>query len=254
MNYEKLTSELIDWVKDWFNDASPKSKAVIGVSGGAKSYIVTALMVQALGSNRVIGVCSRSDKSIEEDLPSFRQCEYFKIAKYHLPIFTAVNVFNNLITLNCQIKPSLQAEQNLIPRLRMAALYAISQSIGGRVVNTACLSDYFIGNVTFGGDSIGDICPFGMLTCTEMIYVGKELGLKDEIVNIKPDDHLIGSYPDEEKFKFTYEVLDRYIRTGEIEDEKIKEKIHELHYKNIFKFVSMPCNTFKPNLPIIVNE
>ena len=45
---------------------------------------------------------------------------------------------------------------------------------------------------------------------------------------------------DEEKLGFTYEVLDRYIRTGEIDDEDIKNKIDTMHEKNLFKLQLMP--------------
>ena len=40
---------------------------------------------------------------------------------------------------------------------------------------------------------------------------------------------------DEDKLGFTYEVLDRYIRTGEIENVKTKERIDMLHERNLFK-------------------
>ena len=45
---------------------------------------------------------------------------------------------------------------------------------------------------------------------------------------------------DEEKLGFTYEVLDKYIRTGEIEDLKIKEKIDKMHLANLHKIQLMP--------------
>ena len=45
---------------------------------------------------------------------------------------------------------------------------------------------------------------------------------------------------DEEKLGFTYETLDKYIRTGEISDLKIKERIEHLHKANLHKLLPMP--------------
>ena len=45
---------------------------------------------------------------------------------------------------------------------------------------------------------------------------------------------------DEEKLGFTYEMLDKYIRTGVIEDEAIKAKIDRMHKLNLHKLQLMP--------------
>ena len=77
-----------------------------------------------------------------------------------------------------------------------------------------------------------------MLTKTEVRAVAKELGLPDEFVNKTPIDGLCGK-TDEESFGFSYEVLDKYIRTGEIDDQNVKRKIDEMHEKNLFKLKPM---------------
>ena len=48
----------------------------------------------------------------------------------------------------------------------------------------------------------------------------------------------------EDKFGFSYKVLDHYIRTGECEDPEIKAKIDAMHNRNAFKQQPMP--TFDP--------
>ena len=55
---------------------------------------------------------------------------------------------------------------------------------------------------------------------------------------------------DEDKLGFTYEVLDRYIRTGEIEDTKTKERIDMLHERNLFKLRYM--DSFKYEGVVVV--
>ena len=48
-----------------------------------------------------------------------------------------------------------QAKVNLPPRLRMAVLYAVSQSVNGRVANTCNLSEDWVGYNTKFGDGAG---------------------------------------------------------------------------------------------------
>ena len=76
------------------------------------------------------------------------------------------------------------------------------------------------------------------MTVTEVKEIGRVLGLPVELVDKTPSDGLCGK-TDEDNLGFTYEVLDRYIRTGEIDDEDIKNKIDDMHEKNLFKLQPM---------------
>ncbi|MBR5129004.1 MAG: NAD(+) synthase, partial [Firmicutes bacterium] len=51
---------------------------------------------------------------------------------------------------------------------------------------------------------------------------------------------------DEENLGFTYAVLDRYIRTGEIDDPEIKKNIDHRHKINQFKLRFMDCYHYEP--------
>ena len=75
-----------------------------------------------------------------------------------------------------------QTVQNLPPRLRMAAVYAVSQSVNGRVANTCNLSEDWVGYATRYGDSVGDFSPLSRLTVQEVKAVGRALGLPDLFV------------------------------------------------------------------------
>ena len=125
----------------------------------------------------------------------------------------------------------------------MTVLYAVSQSVNGRVANTCNLSEDWVGYSTRYGDSVGDFSPMSHLTVTEVKEIGRVLGLPDVLVDKTPIDGLCGK-TDEENLGFTYAVLDRYIRTGEIDDEKTKELIDRKHKANLFKLELMP--SFKP--------
>ena len=60
------------------------------------------------------------------------------------------------------------------------------------------------------------------------------------LIDKPPIDGLCGK-TDEENLGFTYDVLDRYIRTGEIEEDAVREKIDRLHRQNLFKLLPMPA-------------
>ena len=127
----------------------------------------------------------------------------------------------------------------------MSTLYAVSQTLNGRVANTCNLSEDYVGYSTRYGDSAGDFSPLGKLTVQEVKEIGKYLGLPIDLVDKKPSDGLSGM-GDEDKLGFTYAMLDKYIREGVIDDEEKKAKIDRLHKMNLFKLQTLPVYEFEP--------
>ena len=81
----------------------------------------------------------------------------------------------------------------------------------------------------------------------EVKAVGRALGLPDEFVEKAPSDGLCGK-TDEDNLGFTYAVLDRYIRTGEIDDPAVRALIDQRHRANLFKLQPMPAFQLTPEL------
>ncbi|MBQ9861063.1 MAG: NAD(+) synthase, partial [Clostridia bacterium] len=150
-----------------------------------------------------------------------------------------------LSALPDELDVSVQTKTNLPPRIRMSTLYAISQSVNGRVVNTCNLSEDWVGYSTRYGDAAGDFSPMSHLTVTEVKEIGYLLGLPKELVDKTPIDGLCGK-TDEENLGFTYAELDIYIRTGVMEDPGKKALIDKKHAANLFKLQLMP--SFKPDM------
>ena len=144
------------------------------------------------------------------------------------------------LTKSIPFELSKQSRENLPPRIRMSTLYAVSQSNDGRVANTCNLSEDWVGYSTRYGDSVGDFSPCSNLTVQEVKAIGRLLGLPAVLVDKPPIDGLCGK-TDEENLGFTYAVLDKYIRTGEIDDPETKEKIDRKHKANLFKLQLMPA-------------
>lgn len=237
-NALEVKDRIVDWIRDWFENNGKGCNAVVGISGGIDSSVVAALCVEALGKDRVFGVLmpqnTQSDIGFSHDL-----CSFLDIKNCVIDIGSTVDNLLNLIWVRGKIEITKQTEINLPPRIRMSTLYAVSQSMNGRVANTCNLSEDWVGWNTRYGDSVADFAPLAKLTKTEVKEIGKVLGLPDELVNKTPIDGLCGK-TDEESFGFSYEILDKYIRTGEIDDTDIKAKIDTMHEKNLFKLQLMP--------------
>lgn len=51
---KKVKNEIVQWIKDWFNENGKGCCAVVGISGGKDSSVVAALCVEALGKDRYL--------------------------------------------------------------------------------------------------------------------------------------------------------------------------------------------------------
>ena len=234
----QVKNKIVEWIRNWFEANGKGCSAVLGISGGKDSSVVAALCVEALGKDRVVGVLmpngEQFDIQVSRDLVAF-----LGIRSVVINIHDAFEgMMGQLKTGIGEISP--QSVQNLPPRLRMAAVYAVSQSVNGRVANTCNLSEDWVGYSTRYGDSVGDFSPLSRLTVQEVKAVGRALGLPDQFVEKTPIDGLCGR-TDEDNLGFTYANLDRYIRSGEIDSEEDKAKIDRLHRINQFKLELMPC-------------
>lgn len=237
---EKVKNECVLWIRDFFEKNGQGCNAVVGISGGKDSSVAAALCTLALGKDRVIGVLMPQGEQHDIDM-AYMLVNHLGIKHYEINIKDAVDgILNNLPK---EIEITSQTRQNIPPRVRMSTLYAVSQSLNGRVCNTCNLSEDWVGYSTRYGDSVGDFSPMSYLTVTEVKQIGHILGLPRELVEKTPIDGLCGK-SDEENLGFTYAELDVYIREGKIEDQNKKELIDRKHKQNLFKLQLMP--TFKP--------
>lgn len=232
----KIKNDCVNWIRQFFEENGKGCKAVLGISGGKDSSVAAALCVEALGKDKVVGVLMPCGTQHDIDM-AYLLVNHLGIEHYEINIEAALNGLKSSIPTELEL--STQANTNLPPRIRMSTLYAVSQSVNGRVVNTCNLSEDWVGYSTRYGDAAGDFSPMCNLTVQEIKEIGRVLGLPDVLVDKVPIDGLCGK-TDEENLGFTYAELDRYIRTGEIDDENKKARIDDLHKKNLFKLQLMP--------------
>ena len=238
----KVKNQCVEWIRNFFEENGKGCNAVLGISGGKDSSVAAALCVEALGKDRVIGVLM--PQGVQHDIDAaYLLVNHLGIKHYEINIKDAVDGI--LGAFPEELALSDQSKINLPPRIRMSTLYAVSQSVNGRVVNTCNLSEDWVGYSTRYGDAAGDFSPMCNLTVTEIKEIGHLLGLPRELVEKTPIDGLCGK-TDEENLGFTYAELDVYIRTGKIDDPEKKELIDRKHKANLFKLQLMPM--FKPEV------
>ena len=238
-NAEKETQNLLNWIREYFKEHSSVKGAVIGISGGKDSTVVSKLLVEALGKERVFGVLmpNGEQKDINDSLKVVELLDInykvVNIEKAYNGILEAINIENI----------AAAAKTNIGPRLRMTTLYAIAADMGYMVCGTGNKSEKFVGYTTKWGDGASDFNPIGNLTTEEVKAIGDYLGLPKYLVHKTPSDGLCGK-SDEENLGFTYNDVNTYIEKGTTGNNELDEKIKLKNKYN--KHKNEPIPMYKP--------
>ena len=241
-NVNTAIDDCCRWVQDWFAANGDGCPAVLGISGGKDSSVCAALLCKALGVHRVVGVMM--PRGVQPDIDdSLLLCRHLGIRSVTVNIGSAADALEAAVAEALPL--STQAKVNLPPRLRMATVYAVSQSLNGRVANTCNLSEDWVGYSTRWGDSVGDFAPLAKFTVTEVKQIGRALGLPAQLVDKAPSDGLCGK-TDEDNLGFTYAELDAYIREGILPSPEHQALIDRKHQMNLFKLEMMPAFPYQP--------
>ena len=206
---------------------------------------MAALCVEALGKDKVKAIMLPQHEQSDID------CSI--LCAKHLGIdYKIINIGETVDSIISEMESNgvivtEQARVNVPARIRMAALYFFAQCNNGIPSCNCNLSEDWIGYATYGGDGFGSFAPIENLTVREVKAIGHELGLPSELVDKTPTDGLCGK-TDEDNLGFTYDILDKYIRTGEIDNKDIKNKIDSMHEKNLFKLQLMPSFQYSPQV------
>ena len=233
---------IIKWIKDWFKDKS--GPAVIGISGGKDSTVCAALLTEALGPDRVIGVMMPN--GVQADIEDSKKViEFLGIKGIEVNIVNAYNALSNAIDINNLTKSTIDCKAyitNTPARLRMTTLYGIAALCGGFVCNSCNRSEDYVGYSTKYGDAAGDFALLNSLTKTEVVELGEYMSLPSYLIHKTPSDGMCGK-SDEDNMGFTYETLDKYILEGlPPKSFEIKMKIDKMHSNpnTKLKLIPMP--------------
>ncbi len=242
---ELRMNEAIEWIKEYVNNSGANG-VVVGNSGGKDSATVIAMSVKALGKEQVLTI-SMPCNSINSDYDDAKLVSdtfgvrFIKndLTKTYEKLEEGLNKSIKQLGLNELAK---EAQINIKPRLRMATLYAIAQTLGYLVIGTGNLCEAMVGYTTKWGDSACDFNPIANFTVQEVLAIGKMLGVPDKIINKPPNDGL-GGQTDEEKLGVKYTQIAEMIEIGKTEEEA-KKIIIEKYNKSKHKRTPIPTFSF----------
>lgn len=238
INVEKEIQHITKWIKNYFIMNGPDCNAIIGISGGKDSTVAAALLVEALGPDRVIGVLMPNGE--QNDIFDAREvCTHLGIRSHEVNISEICEAFYGTLGYEECVGNS-QIATNTPARIRMTVLYALAAIYHGRVCCTSNASEAYIGYTTKFGDNAGDFAILKDYTVSEIYDLGVALGLPEHLVYKAPADGMTGK-SDEDVLGFTYATLDWMLLEGE-EPRKYStyQKIIERHNRNLHKNKSIP--------------
>jgi len=218
MNTKEVCSALTSGIRDYFRKNNFR-KSVIGLSGGIDSSVAACLAVKALGSRNVTailmpetGVTSKNNIKDAENL-----AKKLKIDYHNIQINDSIQYFMN-INKSLKIKNNIYAAANAKARARMLVLYYFANLNNALVIGTSDKSEIALGYMTKHGDNAADILVIGDLWKTEVIELGKFLGVPSSILRKKPSAELVPGQTAEKELGAPYEVLDKILKMH-IEDD-----------------------------------
>ena len=186
---EKEVNKVIEFIRTYYKE-NKLGGAVIGISGGKDSAVVSALMVKALGKDNVIGITLPCHSNMEDLSDAKLISDYYGFELVNFDITSTFDMFKMEINKlgNFSENELKNSDINIKPRLRMATLYylaALYSEIKGKtylVVGTSNKSELFVGYFTKGGDSVHDIAPIADFTVEEVIKIGEYLNVPEYII------------------------------------------------------------------------
>ncbi len=191
MEVSKKVVFIKDWILNYVNSMPVKAQSlVIGISGGVDSSVTSTLCAMT-GLKTIVLTMPIKQIKEQNDLSHLHKkwlSDKFKNVESH--ILELDDVFKNFENTLSGFKNE-HGMANSRARLRMTTLYQVAAANQGIVVGTGNkVEDFGVGFYTKYGDGGVDISPIADCSKTEVWELGKELKIKEEIINAKPTDGL----------------------------------------------------------------
>lgn len=204
------------------------NKAVIGLSGGIDSALVTCIAVDALGAENVHVLLMPSKYSSEGSISdSLQLIKNLGISFDNLGIQPVVD--ETILQLKAALKNNIKGltEENLQARIRGLYLMAYSNNEGHLLLTTGNKSEMAVGYATLYGDMAGGLAIIADVYKTDVYKIADYINRNNEIIpkaiiNKPPSAELRPNQKDQDTLP-PYELLDRILRMYLEENKEIYE-------------------------------
>lgn len=198
---------------------------VVGLSGGIDSAVV-ARLAQLAAPTATIGALlpCHSDPQDEEDARLV--ADHFALPTVRVDLSSAYDALVEaqapLRNLSAPMRDAPSGEPlhgrvplaNIKPRLRMATLYFIANSLDYLNAGAGNRSEIAVGYFTKYGDGGVDLLPIGHLLKSEVRALARAMKIPPAIIERTPSAGLWLEQTDEEELGFPYAELERYLEEG----------------------------------------
>jgi NAD+ synthase len=181
--------------------------AVVGLSGGIDSSVVTFLAVRALGAENVLAVTmpyKTSSEATRRD--SQTVIEKLGVRSLDVPIAEQIDAYFKQFPDASQMRLA-----NKCARERMTVHYDQSAAFDALVIGTSNKSELLLGYGTQFGDMASAVNPVGDLYKTQLHQLAAFLGVHEAILQKPPTGDLWIGQTDEGELGFTYAEVDRLL-------------------------------------------
>lgn len=244
---ELIHDALVMGIKDYFSKLGFK-QAVIGLSGGIDSALVTVLATEALGKENVHPVLMpsqfSSDHSIED---SILLCQNLGLN------YEIISIEKSFDTIQQSLAPAFKqkafdlTEENMQARIRGLFLMALTNKHHYILLNTSNKSEAAVGYGTLYGDMCGGLAVIGDIYKTEVYELCRFINREKEIIPLHiltkaPSAELRHNQKDSDSLP-EYDVLDQvlfqYIEKRKGPKEMIEMGFDETLVKRVLRLVNM---------------
>jgi len=212
MNTEKVTQHIVQWLKNYAENARVNG-FVIGISGGIDSAVTSTLCaetgLQVLCVEMPIHQAKSHVSRGQEHIAQLKE-RYPNVSSIVVDLTPVFEEFKTEVSLDGKQATVDMALANTRARLRMTTLYYHAGLLGLLVAGTGNkVEDFGVGFYTKYGDGGVDLSPIADLVKSEVYKIGEYLKVPKSIMKAVPSDGLFGdARSDEDQIGANYDELE----------------------------------------------
>jgi NAD+ synthase (glutamine-hydrolysing) len=199
---------LVAFLRDELTRRRHFGRAVVGLSGGVDSALVTFLAAEALGAETVTAVRMPYRTSSPESL-EHAQLVIDQLGIPSRTVDISAGVDGIVAAIGGESSPSRRG--NVMARMRMITLFDLSAELGALPLGTGNKTERLFGYFTWHADDSPPVNPIGDLFKSQVWALARHVGVPPVIVDKPATADLIRGQTDEGDFGISYPRADHIL-------------------------------------------